>query len=60
MTLLFKKKEAVMDLNLTWGAVLKIAILIAFYHASKNMIKKLQEKYCPLCKVDSKSDSCCK
>jgi len=49
-----------MVLSLTWGAVVKIAVLIAFYHASKNMIKKLQEKYCPLCKVDSKGDSCCK
>ncbi|MCX5680634.1 MAG: hypothetical protein NTZ95_08365 [Candidatus Omnitrophica bacterium] len=42
-----------MVLSLTWGAVIKIAILIAFYHASNNMIKKLQEKYCPLCKADS-------
>jgi len=39
--------------SLTWGACIKIALLIAFSHASKNMIKKLQEKYCPLCKVDS-------
>lgn len=45
---------------MSWGMVVKIALLIAFYHASKNMIKKLQEKYCPLCKVDSKGDSCCK
>lgn len=49
-----------MMLTLSWGAVIKIAILIAFYHASKNMIKKLHDKYCPLCKVDSKADSCCK
>ena len=42
-----------MVLSLTWGAVVKIMILIAFYHASKNMIKKLQEKYCPLCKTDN-------
>lgn len=49
-----------MGLNLTWGAVLKIAVLIAFYHFSKNMIKNLQEKFCPLCKTDSKGDSCCR
>jgi len=46
-----------MVIGLTWGAVVKIAMLIAFYHASKNMIKALQDKYCPLCK---KTDSCCK
>jgi hypothetical protein len=39
--------------TLSWDAVLKIAVLIAFYHASKNIIKKLQEKYCPLCKADA-------
>jgi hypothetical protein len=42
-----------MVLSLTWGACAKIALLIIFFHASGNMIKKLQEKYCPLCKVDS-------
>lgn len=42
-----------MVLTLSWGAVVKIALLIAFFHSSKNIIKKLQEKYCPLCKTDS-------
>ena len=42
-----------MELSLTWGACLKIALLILFFHATKNMIKRLQEKYCPLCKMDS-------
>jgi len=45
-----------MMLTLTWGACAKIMLLIAFFHFSKNMITKLQEKYCPLCKPDS----CCK
>lgn len=45
---------------LSWGTVAKIALLIVLSHASKNMIKRLQEKYCPLCKVDSKGDSCCR
>ncbi len=49
-----------MVLSMSWGMFVKIAILIVFSHATKNMIKKLQEKYCPLCKVDSKADSCCK
>ena len=44
---------SVVKIWLTWGTVAKIALLIAFFHASKNMIKKLQEKYCPLCKTDS-------
>jgi hypothetical protein len=42
-----------MVLTLSWGACVKIAILIVFFHATKNMIKKLQEKYCPLCKTDT-------
>ncbi|MBF0494237.1 MAG: hypothetical protein HQL28_03800 [Candidatus Omnitrophica bacterium] len=42
-----------MMLTLSWGACVKIGLLIVFSHATKNMIKKLQEKYCPLCKVDS-------
>jgi hypothetical protein len=42
--------------TLTWGACFKIALLIIFFHSSKNIIKKVQEKYCPLCKVDA----CCK
>ena len=42
-----------MMITLTWGACVKIALLIIFFHFSKNIIKKLQEKYCPLCKVDS-------
>ena len=50
----------VVKLWLTWGLMAKIAILIVFFHASKNMVKNFQEKYCPLCKVDSKGDSCCK
>lgn len=45
-----------MMLSLTWGACAKIAVLIILFHASKNVIKKLQEKYCPLCKADA----CCK
>jgi hypothetical protein len=49
-----------MVLTLSWGACVKIGLLMMFFHASKNMIKKFQEKYCPLCKVDSKGDSCCK
>jgi hypothetical protein len=49
-----------MMISLTWGTVIKVAMLIVFSHATKNMIKKLQEKYCPLCKVDAKADSCCK
>ena len=42
-----------MMITLTWGACVKIALLIVFFHSSKNMIKTLHEKYCPLCKVDS-------
>ena len=45
-----------MMISLTWGAVIKIALLIVIFHAVKEPIKKLQEKYCPLCKTDS----CCK
>ena len=46
-----------MMLSLTWGACVKIAVLIVFAQASKNMVKKLQEKFCPICKP---TDSCCK
>lgn len=42
-----------MMLTLSWGAVAKIALLIVFFHASRNMIKALQDKYCPICKTDS-------
>ncbi len=38
---------------LNWGVCAKIALLIIFFHISGNMIKGLQEKYCPLCKPDS-------
>lgn len=48
-----EQKEVGMVLSLTWGACVKIALLIVFFHASGNIIKKLQEKYCPLCKTDS-------
>ena len=44
-----------MMLTLTTGGCVKIALLIVFFHATKNMVKKMQEKYCPICKVDSSS-----
>lgn len=43
----------IVTLWLKWGTIAKIALLIVFFHASKNMIKSLQERYCPICKKDS-------
>ena len=46
-----------MMLSLTWDACIKLMVVIVFFHASRNIITKLQEKYCSLCKT---TDSCCK
>ena len=45
-----------MVLSITWGAVVKIAILIGLGSFAMNFVKCLHDRFCILCK----KDACCK
>lgn len=47
-----------MLLSLTWGAVVKICVVIAFGAFIKTFIGCMHDTYCKVCKSDK--DECCK